>query len=854
MIYKGARTKEISFPLGGIGSGCIGLAGNGRLIDWEIFNKPDKGSVNGFSHFSIKAEAGGKLLDARMLNGDLFPPFSSHEGVPRAFMTGFPHFRSAEFRGEYPFASIGFNDAKFPGKVKMTAFNPLIPLNDRDSSIPAAFFCFELKNSTKKPVVYTLVSVLKNPFKEKTVNAFEKTGKIKLIKLSSFGFKETDIEYGDISVATDAEDCSYQEYWYRGGWFDNVIMYRNDLFKSGKFSNRAYSREQTAEAKKINDHCLLAARLELKPGETGSVRFIISWNFPNCHNYWKPEEKCSCGEECRPATWKNYYAGLFRDSKESAVYSLENWQKLYSGTEQFRSAFFSSTLPKPVLDAVSANISTLKSPTVMRLEDGSFYGFEGCNDKAGCCEGSCTHVWNYAYAMPFLFPSLERSLRETEYKYNMREDGNIGFRHQLPPGRPSVDWHACADGQFGGVIKTYRDWKICGDDAWLRSIWGQVKKAVEFAWSPTNEDKWDLDKDGVLEGRQHHTLDTELFGPNAYLTGFYLAALKAVSEMARYLGEAGKAEEYGELFRKGSGWVNKNLFNGDYFYQKIDVKDRRILDNYKDSDAKFGSIVDNYWNSEHNEIKHQLSEGCHIDQVIAQWHANISGLGEILEKEKVRKALGSIFRNNFKKSLRDFVNPCRVYAHNDESAIVICDWPEGKAKPAVPLTYAEEAMNGFEYQVAAHMIQEGLVKQGLEIVKGVRDRYDGEKRNPWDEFECGHNYARSMASYSLLLALSGFEFDMVRKHIGFNPAVSKKNFRCFWSVGCAWGTYARKGGRIIISVLHGLLELKTYSDSLLAGRGMPEIRGVGFSKSGATLMFEKTIVVQPGKDFIIKLK
>ncbi len=61
--YTGNRTQEISFPLGGIGTGSIGLAGNARLIDWEIANLPNKGSVNGFSHFAIKAEHDGKIVD-----------------------------------------------------------------------------------------------------------------------------------------------------------------------------------------------------------------------------------------------------------------------------------------------------------------------------------------------------------------------------------------------------------------------------------------------------------------------------------------------------------------------------------------------------------------------------------------------------------------------------------------------------------------------------------------------------------------------------------------------------------------------------------------------------------------------
>ena len=190
----------------------------------------------------------------------------------------------------------------------------------------------------------------------------------------------------------------------------------------------------------------------------------------------------------------------------------------------------------PVLDAAGANLSILKSPTTVRLEDGTFYGWEGCHPAAGSCEGSCTHVWNYQQALPFLFPALERSMRTADYKYNLNAAGGMSFRMSLPLGTGNETERPCADGQFGNVMKTYRDWKLSGDEAWLRGLWPAVKRSIEYAWSPDNADRWDPEQTGVLWGRQHHTLDMELFGPNSWLTGFYLGALAAAKEMAEALG------------------------------------------------------------------------------------------------------------------------------------------------------------------------------------------------------------------------------------------------------------------------------------------------------------------------------
>jgi uncharacterized protein (DUF608 family) len=564
---------------------------------------------------------------------------------------------------------------------------------------------------------------------------------------------------------------------------------------------------------KSEDTCSVAAHIKLDAGANKKVKFIITWNFPNCYNYWE-DENCCCKETCKTdkvKTWKNFYASIFKDSTESAAYGLKNWDRLYSKTCLFKEALFTSSLPASVISAVSGNLSTLKSPTVLRLEDGSFYGWEGCSSNSGCCEGSCTHVWNYAYALPFLFPKLERSMRSLDYKFNQREDGSMCFRLKLPLGEKRGDFRACADGQFGGIVKAYRDWKISGDTDWLKSIWIEIKKSIEFAWSDSNEDKWDFDKDGVLEGRQHHTLDMELFGPNSWLNGFYLAALKAGAEMADFHEENETAAEYRSMFSVGKSWSDSNLFNGEYYRQIIDLKDKRIIDRFSNGGSLLGiSTEQAYWNEEMKEIKYQIGEGCEIDQVIAQWHANICGLGEIFDREQTIKALKSIYKYNFKKSFRNVLNPCRIYALNDEAGALICEWPEGKAKPAVPAPYAEECWSGCEYQAAAHMIQEGMVKEGIEIVEAVRDRYDGEKRNPWNEFECGSHYARGMSSYTLLHAFSGFEFDMVNCMIGFNPVLYNKLRACkyFWSIDPAWGIFYTDKHKAEIKVLGGDLKIK----------------------------------------------
>lgn len=798
MIYKDKYLNEISFPLGGIGSGSVGLAGNGMLKDWEIYNRPDKGSIQGYTFFAVSAKNKDKKY-CKVLNGDTTTnlnglyrgaQFSGYGFGPDAHtMSGFPHFRNCEFNGEFPVAKLTFSDRDFPGKAELTAFNPFIPLDYDNSSIPAAFFKITFINDTDEDLEYEAIlsAQNKNPVSEHQVY---EAGNISMVTLSNAGVEKTDTEYNDITIATMGDNLFAQEYWFRGRWMDAVETFWNE------FSEKIPRRSRTYSEAGEYDCCSLVNTVTAKAHSSVSVCFVLSWNAPNNYNYWSPLKD----ENGKDITWKNYYATLFEDSKASAEYSLKNWDMLFDRTMLFKDTLFSSTLEPVILDAVSATMSVLKSPTVLRLENGEFYGWEGVHEKAGSCEGTCQHVWNYAYALCFLFPELEHSIRELELKYSTFESGEMAFRVALPPWRKREGkFRACVDGQMGFILKEYRDWKISGNDELLKEHWEQIKLILEYAWSAENVDEWDRNKDGVLEGRQHHTLDMELFGPSAWLQGFYLAALKAASEMAEYLEDTVKAEEYADIFKKGYDWTKENLFNGEYFIHKTDLKDKSITEHFN---------CPEYWNPETEEIKYQIGEGSSIDQLCGQWHANIIGLGDIFDKAQVKTALKNMFKYNFKPSMRNVVNAWRNYSINDDAGAVMCDYPEHVYRPCNPVPYSTETMHGFEYEMAGLLFGEGFMEEGYRLVKAVRDEYNGSNRNPWNEIECGSNYARSMASFAFLPIFSGFKFDMPHKKIGFNPITGNDNFRCLWSLECGWGYVEITSDTVVIKILEGDITLR----------------------------------------------
>jgi uncharacterized protein (DUF608 family) len=782
-VFEGNALSEIAFPLGGIGTGTISLGGRGNLRDWEIFNRPGKGKDLPYTFFSIWFREEGSKPVSKVLESRIPPPYRGSYGIPWSYVPGLPRLAKTRFRGEYPFAWIYFEDS-IPLEISLEAFNPLIPLNVKDSGLPVAIFKWRVRNTSKRRVDLTLamsllnavgydgVSNLTNRFSDlfgQNLNELVRETGLTGIRMSSKKYSEDDPKYGSMVLATSWKDVTYTLRWERSIWWDDVQSFWRDFSEDGRLAEEPSPDLSMDGETDVGSLGLLA---KLNPGEEVVLPFILSWYFPNLVNYWNKED------EVRGKRIGNFYAKLFHDALDVAKYVAKEFERLEEETRLFHKTLFESTLPSYVLDAVSSQVSTIRTPTCLWAEDGRFYAFEGCNDNSGCCWMNCTHVWNYEQTLAHLFPSLERTMRLTDFLNNTDDTGNMAFRTLVPLVGARWRFKPAADGQMGCIMKLYREWKLSGDDEFLKMLWPSAKKSLEYAWKT-----WDKDCDGLMETDQHNTYDIEFYGPNPMVSSLYLGALRAAEEIAKYLGDFESAKRYREVFEKGRDNFIKLLWNGEYFAQR----------SRGDSNTRY-----------------QFGEGCLSDQLIGQWFSHVVGLGYILPEEQVKTAVMSVFHYNWRESLLEHNNCQRTYALNDESGLVLCSWPKG-GRPNYPFPYCDEVWTGVEYQVAAHLIYEGFVEEGLRIVKGVRDRYDGTKRNPWDEVECGHHYARAMSSWSLLLALSGFEYSAPEKTIGFGPRVCENNFKCFFSTGGCWGSYSREVEqgfqRDSIEVRYGRLEL-----------------------------------------------
>jgi len=397
----------------------------------------------------------------------------------------------------------------------------------------------------------------------------------------------------------------------------------------------------------------------------------------------------------------------------------------------------------------------------------------------------------------FLFGDLARTMREVEFEYATLENGHMNFRVHLPLDHARNRGLAAADGQMGCLVKLYREWQLSGDDGALRRLWPKARKALEFCWTPGG---WDADRDGVMEGCQHNTMDVEYYGPNPQMQGWYLAALRAAEEMARHLGEAEFARDCRRLFERGSRWTDEHLFNGEYYEQHVRPA-RNPSEIAEGLRSGMGA-------ADPTAPEFQLGNGCLVDQLVGQFAAHACGLGYLFKAENVSRTLRSILRYNFRKSLEDHVNHMRSFALGREAGLLMASYPRGD-RPKYPFPYFSEIMTGFEYTAAIGMLFEGQKRAGLRCIRATRARYDGRKRNPFDETECGRYYARSMASWAAVLAWTGFRYSGVDETLEF--AAQDGNW--FWANGSAWGTcnmaHGENGGvDLVLRVIRGNIGIR----------------------------------------------
>jgi non-lysosomal glucosylceramidase len=536
--------------------------------------------------------------------------------------------------------------------------------------------------------------------------------------------------------------------------------------------------EEVVDASLADQAGTVGITVRIPPRKSATVRFVVGWFFP------LPDRQF-LGFLRDAAELRHHYSTRFTSAQDVVREVAGDRDRLEGRTRLWVKTFYEdSTLPHWFLERTFANASTLATTVCLRFQDGRFYGWEGTY----CCAGTCQHVWNYAQAVGRLFPELERDTRERvdlDIAFNPAT-GQTGFRAE-------ADMNWAADGQAGTILRFYREHLTSTDDDFLLRNWPRLKQAVEFLIGH------DLGLDGTLDGSQHNTLDANWFGEIAWISSMYVAALYAAGEMAEIAGDDAFARRCRDLGDSGAAILGTTLWNGENFIQKIDPSHADIVN--------------------HND-------GCHIDQMFGQSLASqIGALPRVMPADKCRTALERVYRYNFTPDAAGWrgINTAfaggRWFATEDEHGVIMTTWPNGGASeaPGNPASwsaiYFNECWSGQEYQLAAHMLAEGLVEEGLLVTRAVHERYHPRKRNPYNEIECSEHYARAMASYGAFTTICGFEYDGPRGHIAFAPRVDEDDFAAAFTAAEGWGLYRqRRHGstqRCEIEVRHGEVALES---------------------------------------------
>ncbi|WP_298477084.1 GH116 family glycosyl-hydrolase [uncultured Maribacter sp.] len=768
--------EYIGMPVGGIGAGQLYLGGDGQLWFWDIFSlNHEMGQLKGEEAYQYPYERSKpNEKGARMIHQG-FSITAKFQGKQITKKLNREGFKNIEFIGQYPVGEVNYKDDDLPVAVKMEAYSPFVPLDLDNSILPATVFDFEISNTSNQEIEVDLNAWMENAVLVDSKSKNKNLAGELVNKVVDITKNEKRIIYSAKNVNDTIKNA-----------LDFGSMSLTLLSKEGTITSTEKNQTQ-----KLSDSLALVGKLSntilIKPKTTHKATAILTWYFPKtlaALNKWKGQSWAAQDHGHPGADTTRYYARLFSNANKVASYVSENYNELSGNTKKWHKTWYNSTLPYWFLDRTFLNTSILASSTISLVGDRLYYGSEGGNQGPG----TCTHVYGYTQAPGRLFPNLEKSIRE-QVDYvpiseggALKENGEVHFRW--------FNMGMAVDGQSGIIMKSYQLHQVSSDDSFLKKNYASIKKIMNGLI-----DHNDADHDGILTGPQHNTLDAAWYGKVTWLSLYYTTALRAMSEMAKEVGDNEYAEFCLATADKGRNYVEEHLFNGEYFIHEADSL-------HLDSPGTY--------------------TGLEYSQLLGQSWAYQVGLGEVLDYDKAKTALESMWRYNFTTDVDAFrkAHPTgRWYAMPGEGGIIACTWPRGgsealeKGDPRFA-AYNNECQNGYEYAATSLMMRHGMPYHSLAHIWYMdQNRYHGSKRNPYCEIEWGLHYARSMASYGHFISVSGFEYHGPKGYISFAPQITPHDFKSAYTSSEGWGTFEQKqtydSQTNKIAVSYGKLQLKT---------------------------------------------
>eukprot|EP00117_Sycon_ciliatum_P030672 scpid21673/ scgid5143/ Non-lysosomal glucosylceramidase; Beta-glucocerebrosidase 2; Glucosylceramidase 2 len=817
--YAGEALRACQLPLGPIGGGVIAVGGDGGLRQWQVVNEVSHNGHVPDSFWAIKTEVGGKtqckVLQSDALYDDKgFVPayhITDHIVPPASIelLKALPGIPEVEITAKYPVVEVDYPNTGLPVDVHMTAWNPCIPLDQNRSGIPIIIFDFEITNNTGEDAQVTLLNSQQNmvgwdgqsPITNGVNNRNYGGNSNALAKLND---NLTAIDMFNTSLS-DPDNNHYDS--HDGHFASCVASEDNDVVSSllqfyslqtmwELFTSEAGLRDNglhgPSPVGRTWDSALSLTRKVPAKSKT-TITFYLAWHFPHRMTNWGQPGYRNISE----MYVGNYYAHLYPDINSLLKYTHDQIDDLRLLTMAFRDCMFDSTLPWQLIDSAAGRVSPIRSPTCMWLGDNRLYAFEGCRQTEGCCPLNCTHVWNYEQSLANLWPVLEQTMRDVDLSagHQVTPVGRLVSRINVPLElKPTwMYWdnydtdlkscYVCVDGELGGVLKLYREYRLGAGLGFLKTMW-PAAKAIMNRWMTVNDQG-----DGTMKIAQPNTYDTAMYGVNTFIGALYLCALKASEKMALLDDDEELAKTFADRYALGRQSLDSKCFtNSQWYTQQVDPEAQIKI----------------------------VGESTFVDCLLGQWWGYILELGDILPLDHCQSTVVNIFARNHRDSFVPSEQSPRPFYDQRDAGMVIGCWPDG-VPPPNRLTYTTEcAWTGLSHYFAGLCMYMGQNDIAMQVLEDARYCYDGTRRSPWNEIECGDHYSRPMCAFQLFATASGLTFDVIEGpilRVGFNPRLSFDKFQGFYVVPSAWGQYLqtvnadRTSGTASVKVTYGQMDI-----------------------------------------------
>lgn len=679
-------------PLGGIGCGKFEILSNGLLDNFTIQNNavnplgsPDNTGLLGF-HFGAfiqtKNKKVAKLLQTQKL---------SH----------YPTVENIEYEAVFPFVKLSYKDKGLPVDISLEANSNFIPFNIKDSSLPAVFLSFVIKNKAKNGLDFSLLIIARNIIGECTVgrlNRIKKNKKFIALNLTH-ALPQPKDSFGDLNI-----NVPYDKDFkisFLNGWNmqkepfvfnqENINLAAWDNFKNdGTLPNIEISEPVPCQSFELGSS--LAIKIKIKAGQSKTIPVIFNWFF----------HKTYAG---------NFYETKFKNVSAVSKYSLTNRNVLYKKTNAFSKKILALDLPYWLKEAMLNNLYPLISSSLY-LKDKRFSLYEAPKT----CPLMGTLDVRFYGSLPILFFFQELELNELmQFARAQRPDGyiphDLGSDNLDTPsnGTTPLFWK---DLNSKFILLVYRDFFWTGNRAFLDQIYPHTKKALEWLMATDKNKDFLPDNEG-----QDTTFDVwKLFGASSYTSSLYLASLLAMRKLSEFKRDKVMRDKTAMLLEPAEANFTKKLWTKGYFL------------NYNDGKT--------------------LDTSCTVSQLMGAWYCHMLGLGYIVSRDKLRSSLENIFSLNAKASKFGAPNALNPLTGAPDEACL----------------HSQHIWIGINYAFCALAIYEGFAKEALALAKKAWENISLRQNNPWNQpdmintstgaFMFGDHYMRNMVIWAIPLALS----------------------------------------------------------------------------------------------------